>query len=68
MVEQYVGFVRDGRIAIYGNFVPSPTRSQLESVNSLVVACDGGAYYWGVVYDPASDDSVNLRSTVARDA
>ena len=46
--RQYVGYVRDGRRKIYGNFVP--TRFGPSSSEPVVV-CDGGPSLFGVEFD-----------------
>jgi hypothetical protein len=53
--RQYIGFTRNGKRLIYANFSridesePWPKWPVLERP---VVMCDGGASFWGIVYDP----------------
>jgi hypothetical protein len=59
--RQYIGFVRDGRNLIYGNFFPSTGRAASPGTARAYVICDGGSTRWGVVYDPASGQFSELK-------
>lgn len=48
--RQYVGIVVGSKRFIYGNFYPSSLPAQNEQ-STPVVICDGGASFWGVVFD-----------------
>lgn len=48
--RQYVGYVRDGRRLVYGNFYPS-TDHLAGWRTEPVIACDGGPAFFGVEYD-----------------
>jgi len=52
--REYIGFVRNGARLIYGNFFPRRGTAAAGEPEPLVVVCDGGSSYWGIVYDPAS--------------
>ncbi|MGH8225858.1 MAG: hypothetical protein ACRER1_06875 [Gammaproteobacteria bacterium] len=47
--RQYVGFVKDGKRYIYGNFY-TPSADIKNEASRPVVTCDGGKHFWGVVY------------------
>ena len=53
-VRQYVGAVVDGRNVIYINAFPASMMDYDEAFDTSrpVLACDGGADFWGVVFDP----------------
>jgi hypothetical protein len=51
--RQYMGFMKDGKKFIYGNFYASSDTSPTEATMPVVV-CDGGPAFWGVVYEPAT--------------
>jgi hypothetical protein len=57
--RQYIGFTRNGERLIYGNFAVEyddrPWR-RWTLLERPVVACDGGHYFWGVVYKPRSNE------------
>jgi hypothetical protein len=58
--RQYVGFIRDGKQYIYGNFFKGePETAHAASVP--VVACDGGDNFWGVVYSLDSNTFESIR-------
>jgi hypothetical protein len=53
--RQYIGFTRNGERLIYANFSPihaDELGSKWPILERPVVVCDGGAGFWGVVYDP----------------
>ena len=47
--RQYVGFIKDGRRYLYGNFFQSTAKIPRASSEPIIV-CDGGEGFWGVVY------------------
>ncbi len=47
--RQYVGFVKDGRRYIYGNFYTPYTDIKNEALHPVNI-CDGGKHFWGIVY------------------
>ena len=51
--RQYVGFVRGGVRLIYGNFYPGGPPSMNEARGPVTI-CDGGAYFWGIVFNPGT--------------
>ncbi len=59
--RQYLGFVKGGRRYIYGNFYPGQGRMTSAEVNNPFRICDGGHFYWGVVYDLESGEFSDLR-------
>ncbi|CEM58581.1 hypothetical protein [Xanthomonas campestris] len=50
--RQYVGVVVDGRELIYINAFKLPDSPSLKPATTAVGACDGGAAFWGALYDP----------------
>lgn len=50
--RQYMGFVRDGRRFIYGNF--APRELEPSASNQPIIVCDGGPQFFGVEYEPAT--------------
>lgn len=53
--RQYIGFTRNGRRFIYGNFsaiYDDEPWKRWEFLERPVVVCDGGTNFWSVVYDP----------------
>jgi hypothetical protein len=57
--RQYIGFTRNGERLIYGNFSSEyddePWR-RWSLLEKPAVVCDGGHYFWGVVYKPKSNE------------
>lgn len=56
MDRQYVGLMIDGRPSVYGNFYPTPDYepplpSQFDPARDVVQVDDGGASFFGIVYD-----------------
>ena len=49
--RQYIGFTKNGTRYIYGNFYPGKGEATDSERIQPVVICDGGAAFWGVVYD-----------------
>ncbi len=53
--RQYVGItLSDGRRLIYVNAFRLPDSADLDPAKTAVRACDGGASFWGALYDPTS--------------
>jgi hypothetical protein len=57
--RQYIGFTRNGKKLIYGNFSSiyddEPWRRWL-LLEKPTLACDGGNSFWGIVYNPTSEE------------
>ena len=62
--RQYIGFTRNGERLIYVNVFSYADRLRrsdwMEWANWAILGkpvsvCDGGAYYWGVVYNPKTE-------------
>jgi hypothetical protein len=71
--RQHVGFLRGKQRMIYVNAFPVAVAPDLPDwQNNLVVACDGGARFWGIEYNVAksrfSHFSVNRDAAAARKA
>ena len=58
--RQYTGMIVNKKKLIYGNFFPSSAVAEMAGLAKPVVACDGGAQFWGATYDPQSDRIVAL--------
>jgi len=52
--RQYVGIELDGKRVIYINAFHLPEDNRLRPAREAVRVCDGGAQFWGAVFDPAS--------------
>jgi hypothetical protein len=52
--REYVGYARDGRRFIYGNFFPAGDSWPVHRAGYPVAVCDGGPSFWGIVYDVES--------------
>ncbi|WP_427851842.1 hypothetical protein [Stenotrophomonas acidaminiphila] len=50
--RQYVGFIARGRQLIYINAFTLPDHDKTNPAREAVRVCDGGAAFWGAVYDP----------------
>lgn len=57
--RQYVGFIRDGKRYIYGNFYAGGFGLQDEQRQPMVI-CDGGNYFWGIVFTVESKSFEDL--------
>lgn len=51
--RQYIGIVANGKQLIYGNYYPFGEKPSTEA-SVPVLVCDGGAAFWGIVFDPTS--------------
>ena len=53
---QYAEFKRNGVVYIYGAYFPATYGVEvgLKPDGTAVVVCDGGASFWGVVYEPGA--------------
>jgi hypothetical protein len=58
--RQYVGFTKDGRQYLYGNFFRS-TSSVARASSEPIIVCDGGESFWGVVYSLDSKTFEDIR-------
>lgn len=52
--RQYVGIEMDGRQLIYLNAFHLPDDADIDPARDAIRVCDGGAQFWGAVFDPAS--------------
>ncbi|WP_303638704.1 MULTISPECIES: hypothetical protein [Stenotrophomonas] len=59
--RQYVGIELDGRQVIYINAFHLPEGAALRPAREAVRVCDGGARFWGAVFDPASGSFSELQ-------
>ena len=50
--RQYVGIEAEGRELIYVNAFRLPDGSGIDPAREAMRACDGGAMFWGAVFDP----------------
>ena len=50
--RQYVGIEADGRELIYVNAFRLPDGSGINPAREAMRACDGGAMFWGALFDP----------------
>jgi hypothetical protein len=57
--RQYVSFMEGGKRKIYGNFFPQSV-ARGSAYRSAVIVCDGGAKFWGIVYDPEHKAIIQL--------
>ena len=60
--RQYTGLIINKKKLIYGNFFPSSAAAEMAGLNTPVVACDGGAQFWGATYDPQADKIVSVEA------
>jgi len=58
--RQYIGFTKDGKRYIYGNFYVASLHPKNEDTQAVVV-CDGGSLFCGVVYDVESETFQDLK-------
>lgn len=54
--RQYVGIESGGRRLIYINAFRLPDHSDLDPGRTAIRICDGGAGFWGAVYDPQNGE------------
>jgi hypothetical protein len=59
--RQYVGIVVNGKRLIYGNFYPISVSDFFDEKSTPVVVCDGGASFWGIVFEPESSEFLDLQ-------
>jgi hypothetical protein len=59
--RQYVGIIVDGKRLIYGNFYPASVSDYFDEKSTPVVVCDGGASFWGIVFEPESSVFLDLQ-------
>jgi len=59
--RQYVGIVVNGKRLIYGNFYPVSVSGYFDEKSTPVIICDGGAAFWGIVFEPESNVFLDLQ-------
>lgn len=52
--RQYVGIEMGGRQLIYLNAFHLPDGTDIDPAREAIRVCDGGAQFWGAVFDPAT--------------
>jgi len=52
--RQYVGIEINGRQLIYLNAFHLPDDADIDPARDAIRVCDGGAQFWGALFDPAS--------------
>jgi len=52
--RQYVGIEMGGRQVIYLNAFHLPDDADIDPSRDAIRVCDGGAQFWGAVFDPAT--------------
>jgi hypothetical protein len=57
--RQYVGFVKGGKLFIYGSFYAYAVEARREPTEPIIV-CDGGRSFWGIVYSVESKELMEL--------
>lgn len=58
--RQYVGIEAKGRRLIYINAFQLPDDTELDPARVAIQVCDGGAQFWGAVYDPESGQFTDI--------
>lgn len=58
--RQYIGIVTGGNRLIYGNYFYVRNSDTADRSAEPAIVCDGGPYFWGLVYDPASKEFKDL--------
>ena len=58
--RQYLGFIKNGRRYIYGNFYSGWGKMTQAARDKPVRVCDGGPAFWGIVFDPESGEFSDL--------
>ena len=59
--RQYVGIESAGKRLIYINAFHLPDDSGINPAREAIRVCDGGAQFWGAVFDPASNTFSELQ-------
>lgn len=59
--RQYVGIEVDGRQLIYLNAFHLPDHSEIDPSREAIRVCDGGAQFWGAVFDPATNQFADVQ-------
>ncbi len=59
--RQYVGIESQGRKLIYINAFQLPDDTDIDPGKTAVKACDGGAGFWGALYDPQTGEFSDVR-------
>jgi len=65
--RQYVGIEMDGRKLIYLNAFHLPDDADIDPARQAIRVCDGGAQFWGAVFDPATAQFTDVRFNGALD-
>jgi hypothetical protein len=52
--RQYIGIVSGGKRLVYGNYFYVRDSDTADRSAVPAIVCDGGSYFWGLVYDPAA--------------
>lgn len=66
--RQYVGIEMDGRKLIYLNAFHLPDDADIDPARQAIRVCDGGAQFWGAVFDPATAQFTDVRFNGALDS
>ena len=59
--RQYVGFIAQGRQLIYINAFTVPDHENVNPAREAIRVCDGGAQFWGAVFDPATNQFTDVQ-------
>jgi hypothetical protein len=54
--RQYVGFESSGKRLIYINAFTLPDHINTDPAREAIRVCDGGAQFWGAIYDPQTGE------------
>jgi hypothetical protein len=58
--RQYMGIVTGGKRLIYGNYFYVRNSDTADRSVEPAIVCDGGPYFWGIVYDSESNEFKDL--------
>lgn len=59
--RQYVGFESNGKRLIYINGFTLPDHDKRDPTREAIRVCDGGARFWGAVYDPQTGNFADVQ-------
>ncbi|WMJ68739.1 hypothetical protein [Stenotrophomonas sp. 24(2023)] len=59
--RQYVGIEAGGRKLVYINAFHLPDDNSINPAREAIRVCDGGAQFWGALFDPASNTFSELQ-------
>ena len=59
--RQYIGIIQNGEKLIYGNFFPSKYSKTFHRLAEIIDVCDGFGSFWGVIYNPNTQQFSELR-------